>query len=271
MSRSQLRIGEVARLLGVTPKTIRHYHRRGLIAEPPRSESDYRLYTAHDLLRLRHIRQLQAMGLSLAQIKAIFDAPNPDAHLQTVLAALRDDLHAEHARIAERLRRVDVYLSDNAPLSDVLKPTAASPTYTTLAAQLPPDIPLSEAMRAFDQQIFAELDSFAWDETYQAVWRSAAQHFTSDSALRAFVISMAQRIESAADLAPDDPTLELWARETAESPHLQQLGATLATLNGLPTRHTTTMGDLIQAVSAGQLTAAQHRLLTLIQHHLDAE
>ena len=44
--RARLRIGEVAELLGVTPKAIRHYHKRGLLAEPTRSEGGYRLYTA---------------------------------------------------------------------------------------------------------------------------------------------------------------------------------------------------------------------------------
>jgi predicted site-specific integrase-resolvase len=44
--RARLQIGEVVALLGVTPKAIRHYHKRGLLAEPTRSEGGYRLYTA---------------------------------------------------------------------------------------------------------------------------------------------------------------------------------------------------------------------------------
>jgi DNA-binding transcriptional MerR regulator len=48
-----LRIGEVARLVGVTTKTGRHYEKVGLLGEPERSEAGFRLYTADDLLRLQ--------------------------------------------------------------------------------------------------------------------------------------------------------------------------------------------------------------------------
>ena len=51
--RKQLHIGEVAALVGVSPKTIRYYHEVGLLAEPARTEAGYRLYTAQDLLRLQ--------------------------------------------------------------------------------------------------------------------------------------------------------------------------------------------------------------------------
>jgi DNA-binding transcriptional MerR regulator len=58
--REQFHIGEVAALVGVSPKTIRYYHEVGLLAEPPRTGAGYRLYTAQDLLRLQRIRRLRA-------------------------------------------------------------------------------------------------------------------------------------------------------------------------------------------------------------------
>ena len=51
--RELLQIGEVAKLIGVSPKTIRYYHEIGLLAEPKRTEGGYRLYMAQDLLRLQ--------------------------------------------------------------------------------------------------------------------------------------------------------------------------------------------------------------------------
>ena len=59
-----LTIGELARLAGVTPKAIRHYHKVGLLREPERSEAGYRLYGAEDLLRLGRVRRLAGLGLS---------------------------------------------------------------------------------------------------------------------------------------------------------------------------------------------------------------
>ncbi len=69
--RTQLHIGEVAQLLGITSKAIRYYHKLGLLKEPERTEAGYRLYGTHDVLRLQRIRRLQALGLSLNQIKTV--------------------------------------------------------------------------------------------------------------------------------------------------------------------------------------------------------
>jgi hypothetical protein len=46
--RERLRIGEVARLAGVTTKSVRHYENVGLLGEPERSEAWCRLYAAGD-------------------------------------------------------------------------------------------------------------------------------------------------------------------------------------------------------------------------------
>lgn len=66
--RKHLYINEVAKLIDVTTKTVRHYHKIGLLPEPERSESDYRLYSAQDLWRLHIICELRRLGLPLNQI-----------------------------------------------------------------------------------------------------------------------------------------------------------------------------------------------------------
>lgn len=268
MSRSRLRIGEVAKLLGVTPKTIRHYHRRGLIPEPPRSDSDYRLYTANDLLRLRHIRQLQAMGLSLAQIKTIFDAPQPDTHLQVTLNRLRADLQAEQARLTERIQQVETYLAEEASLAEVVSPASPSPTYERLVKHLSSDVSMSDAIKAFDQRVFAELDSFDWGSGYSKIWATTAELISDNPSLRDFMLWAAQRMEAIVDLPPDSPELEHWAEEFARSPQLQQVGAVFANLETISTPLNEAMGDLISAASAAQLSPAQQRLFELIAKNL---
>ncbi len=73
--RGRLRIGEVAKLLGVTPKTVRHYEEVGLLKQPERTEAGYRLYSADDLLRLHRIKRLRSLGLSLTQVKGVLGEP----------------------------------------------------------------------------------------------------------------------------------------------------------------------------------------------------
>lgn len=66
-----LTIGEVGRELRLNPKTIRYYEEMGLIPEPRRSESGYRLYSSYALERLRLVKRAKLLGLSLAEIKEL--------------------------------------------------------------------------------------------------------------------------------------------------------------------------------------------------------
>ncbi|WP_329124814.1 MerR family transcriptional regulator [Streptomyces sp. NBC_01465] len=85
--RSGLTIGQAASFVGVTIKTVRHYHRLGLIAEPERDTSGYRRYGSADLLRLVQVRTLAGAGVPLAEIGDLLDA-GPEQ-----FAATLDDVH----------------------------------------------------------------------------------------------------------------------------------------------------------------------------------
>jgi DNA-binding transcriptional MerR regulator len=61
-------IGQLARYVGVSTKTIRVYHNKGLLPEPDRDASGYRRYTAQDAVELIKIRTLAEAGVPLAKI-----------------------------------------------------------------------------------------------------------------------------------------------------------------------------------------------------------
>uniref|UniRef100_A0AAU2K2C2 MerR family transcriptional regulator n=1 Tax=Streptomyces sp. NBC_00049 TaxID=2903617 RepID=A0AAU2K2C2_9ACTN len=82
-----LTIGQAAAFVGVTIKTVRHYHRLALVAEPERDGSGYRRYGSADLLRLVQVRTLAGAGVPLAEIGELLDA---DAER---FAAALDDVH----------------------------------------------------------------------------------------------------------------------------------------------------------------------------------
>ena len=69
-----LTIGQLAEYAGVTIKAVRHYHRRGLLPEPPRDASGYRRYTAEDAIALVKIRTLAEAGVPLARIASLLAA-----------------------------------------------------------------------------------------------------------------------------------------------------------------------------------------------------
>ncbi|MER5547138.1 MerR family transcriptional regulator [Streptomyces sp. NPDC002589] len=101
-STSGITIGQAAAFAGVTVKTIRHYHRHGLLDEPRRDRSGYRRYGSADLLRLVQVRTLAGAGVPLAEITAVLDA-DPDRFA----AALLDVERQLTRRIDELIARRD--------------------------------------------------------------------------------------------------------------------------------------------------------------------
>ncbi|WBB70120.1 MerR family transcriptional regulator [Micromonospora sp. WMMD812] len=67
-------IGQAAAFVGITVKTVRHYHKLGLVKEPERDRSGYRRYGSDELLRLVQVRTLAAAGVPLAEIRPLLDA-----------------------------------------------------------------------------------------------------------------------------------------------------------------------------------------------------
>ncbi|MEW6736409.1 MAG: MerR family transcriptional regulator [Acidobacteriota bacterium] len=68
---SAMTIGQIAKEAGVGIETIRFYERQGLIPEPPRSASGYRLYPAKEVRRIYFIKRAQELGFSLKEIKEL--------------------------------------------------------------------------------------------------------------------------------------------------------------------------------------------------------
>jgi DNA-binding transcriptional MerR regulator len=74
-------IGQLAAYAGVTIKAVRHYHKRGLLQEPPRDSSGYRRYTAQHAIDLVKIKTLAEAGVPLARVKELLAAgPDRFAH-----------------------------------------------------------------------------------------------------------------------------------------------------------------------------------------------
>ncbi|MFD5921340.1 MerR family transcriptional regulator [Kitasatospora sp. NPDC058201] len=97
-----LTIGQAAAFVGVTIKTVRHYHRLGLVAEPERDGSGYRRYGSADLLRLVQARTLAGAGVPLAEIGELLDA-DPER-----FAAALDDVHRRlTAQVEDLIARRD--------------------------------------------------------------------------------------------------------------------------------------------------------------------
>ncbi len=71
VSAEELKIGQLAKRMGLNPRTIRFYEQAGVLPEPERTVGGYRVYTADDEARLRFIKAAQRLGLKLGEIKEV--------------------------------------------------------------------------------------------------------------------------------------------------------------------------------------------------------
>ncbi|MFJ4856749.1 MerR family transcriptional regulator [Streptomyces sp. NPDC088730] len=69
-----LTISQLAAYAGVTVRAVRHYHRIGLLPEPERDRSGYRIYDADAVVRLIRIRTLADAGVPLARVQELLAA-----------------------------------------------------------------------------------------------------------------------------------------------------------------------------------------------------
>jgi DNA-binding transcriptional MerR regulator len=97
-------IGELARLMGLTVKTIRYYSDIGLVPEARRTESGYRRYDEGGLARLELVRTLRDLGIDLAAIRRIADQRMT---LEEVASAHADaiDLHIRQLTLRRAVLR----------------------------------------------------------------------------------------------------------------------------------------------------------------------
>lgn len=97
-----MRSNDVAKLAGVTVRTLRHYHQLGLLPEPPRQANGYRDYSPADVARVLRIKRLAGLGFPLSRIGAVLEKMDAEGN-ETSSSAL-DELDRELALEIERLQ-----------------------------------------------------------------------------------------------------------------------------------------------------------------------
>ncbi|MFJ9647623.1 helix-turn-helix domain-containing protein [Streptomyces sp. NPDC004244] len=116
----QAKIGDVAALVGTTPRAIRHYHAVGLIPEPGRGGDGRRRYGFQDVVRLLWIRKMADAGIALDDIRDAFTTTVPGTGtgtgtgtgenegdgMEATLARLEEALAAQEVQLARQRARV---------------------------------------------------------------------------------------------------------------------------------------------------------------------
>jgi DNA-binding transcriptional MerR regulator len=239
-------IGQLARYVGVSTKTIRVYHDKGLLPEPDRDASGYRRYTAQDAVELIKIRTLAEAGVPLARIRDLKAAPDESFH--HALTEIDDDLTAR----IRSLRGAQQRLRELAAGHTRLLPGDVEHHLRQLG-----DLGFSERWIALETDLWI-LVFATHPDTGSELFRDQAQALT-DPTLRQIYLDY----DRAHDLDPDDPVLADLARRIVDAT-TQRYGAT----GDLPGQSTgSEIPNLIQgAVNA--MSPAWQRLDSLIRSQL---
>ena len=96
--------GEVAKLCGVSVRTVQYYDTRSILVPSALSEGGRRLYSEDDLKRMRIICFLRDTGLPINSISALFAEEKPESIISLLLeqqeAVLREELAERQSRLA---------------------------------------------------------------------------------------------------------------------------------------------------------------------------
>ncbi len=96
--------GQLAKKTGIGTEALRFYERKGLIPDPPRSESGYRLYPALVLGRLRFIKRAKNLGFSLEEISDLLQLRVDPS---TTSAQVREKAEAKLEEVVSKMRDLE--------------------------------------------------------------------------------------------------------------------------------------------------------------------
>jgi len=112
------KVGDIAKLTGLTIRTLRYYDQIGLFSPSGQTDSGHRLYTENDIERLHQILALKELGLSLEEIKSALVQENFNAG--EILALQIDRLRTKIAvqqKLLNELEQASKLLKMKEPLS----------------------------------------------------------------------------------------------------------------------------------------------------------
>lgn len=216
---NKIKISDFAKLNRCSLKTIMYYHKIGLLQEPKRSSSGYRLYGAEELTRMRMIKHLKYLGLDLKQIKDLLGDMHNHRSLKNVLRSLHAELLNEKRDIEEQLARVELLLNKEEVLIE--EDSFGSESFNMITEILEPNQTVNymkTCPEKFDQQrnIFGIIDDFQWGEDYQEKFKALAEYFNTHPEQHKMSLAFGKRLEKLSQMSEDDPEIEILAQESTE-------------------------------------------------------
>jgi DNA-binding transcriptional MerR regulator len=106
------RIGDLARMFGVTVRTLRYYEELKLVQPSERGEAGHRRYPARSAIHLKRVQQLKDYGLTLSEISELFDLARRDRSGDKVRDVLIDKYKAKLGEAKAKREALEAYMGE---------------------------------------------------------------------------------------------------------------------------------------------------------------
>ena len=100
-------IGEVAKKMRTTVRTLQYYDKEGLLSPSAESEGVRRLYTDKDLVTLHQILSLKSLGFSLDDIKRRLISLETPTDVATALTEQADSIREKKEQLTDSLTAIE--------------------------------------------------------------------------------------------------------------------------------------------------------------------
>lgn len=98
-----VQIGEVAKRLGITTRTIRYYEEIGLMGSPARLGGGTRTYQRADVLRLKFILKLKELGITLKEMQELSNHFETEETFETITPRLLEILDHHIGKVDKKI------------------------------------------------------------------------------------------------------------------------------------------------------------------------
>jgi DNA-binding transcriptional MerR regulator len=257
-----MRIGELAALVGVSTRTVRHYHHLELLPEPERLANGYREYRLRDAVALARVRRLAELGLSLDEIRDIL-ADDRGRELREVLLELDADLARQQETIGVRRNRLAALLAE----ADLHPDSTVSPEMAAVLRNLPAG---GSKSAEIDRELLALMDTVA-DSADRAQFIYLFRPLTEPEAV-ARGHAFYARLDDLADADPGDSRVTTLAADLAAYIPDEMAMAMVANLDSTPDQMRPPGTDAVDNAGGGhwlrtmyaEVSAAQAEVFRLV-------
>ncbi|MFE6743001.1 MerR family transcriptional regulator [Streptomyces tubercidicus] len=213
-----MRIGELAGLIGISTRAVRHYHHLGLLPEPERRANGYRDYGLRDAVALARVRRLTELGLGLDEVRDVLaDDAGRELHevldeLDADLARQEEELRARRARLAAVRRQAEEHggLPAEGPVSDELAALFAEMARTSATRPGP-----EPAVASKEREVLALLESMEGEEGTKRMVAMVGEMTATPGAMER-TYEVYGLLDALVDATTDDPRVEAAARALAD-------------------------------------------------------